>query len=260
MVVSLRELLGVVGAYEWRKNGVFVPQLNVAKTSQAMAHHTPAEAKIYPHYGVFAPIRHEYLSLIQQAPLPTMLQKTALAFDIGTGTGVIAALLAQRGVSRVIATDTNVSAIACATENIARLGLASNIDVLCADMFPPLDKYGKADLIVCNPPWLPARPNSVLEAAVYDEGSQMLRAFLSGLAQHLQPRGEGWLIMSDLAEHLGLRSRDELLTWIAAAGLTVLAQRSIAAMHPKTFDENDALFFARSQEMTSLWRLGVATV
>ena len=37
--------------------------------------------------------------------------------------------------------------------------------------------------------------------------------------------GEGWLILSDLAEHLGLRSRDELLGWIAQAGLTVKGRR-----------------------------------
>jgi hypothetical protein len=30
----------------------------------------------------------------------------------------------------------------------------------------------------------------------------MLRGFLAGLAGHLEPGGEGWLILSDLAEHL----------------------------------------------------------
>ena len=47
----------------------------------------------------------------------------------------------------------------------------------------------------------------------------MLRGFLDGLAAHLTPGGEGWLILSDLAEHLGLRSRDDLLDMIARAGL-----------------------------------------
>jgi hypothetical protein len=36
---------------------------------------------------------------------------------------------------------------------------------------------------------------------VYDEGSRMLLGFLNGLAAHLAPGGEGWLILSDLAEH-----------------------------------------------------------
>jgi methylase of polypeptide subunit release factors len=78
--------------------------------------------------------------------------------------------------------------------------------------------------VVCNPPWLPARASSPIERAVYDEGSRMLKGFLAGLASHLSPGGEGWLILSDLAEHLGLRSRAELMTWIAEAGLTVLGK------------------------------------
>ncbi len=41
----------------------------------------------------------------------------------------------------------------------------------------------------------------------------MLRGFLAGLADHLAPGGEGWLILSDLAEHLGLRPREQLQCW-----------------------------------------------
>src|SRR2546421_5919753 len=52
-----------------------------------------------------------------------------------------------------------------------------------------------------------------------DPDSRMLRGFLSGLAAHLEPKGEGWLILSNLAEHLGLRTRDDLLAHIAAGGL-----------------------------------------
>lgn len=46
----------------------------------------------------------------------------------------------------------------------------------------------------------------------------MLGGFLNGLAEHLEPEGEGWLILSDLAEHLGLRRRDELLGAFERAG------------------------------------------
>ena len=60
---------------------------------------------------------------------------------------------------------------------------------------------------MCNPPWVPAQPSSPLEAAVYDPDSRMLRGWLAGLAAHLAEGGEGWLVLSDLAEHLGLRSR-----------------------------------------------------
>ncbi|MBS1169117.1 MAG: prmA [Burkholderiaceae bacterium] len=232
-VVSLRELLGLIGAHEWRKKGVQVAALG---------------ACIHPHYGVFSPVRGEYLQLVAQAPLPS----TALAFDIGTGTGVIAAVLAKRGVRRVVATDTDPRALACAVDNIDRLGLSGQIELQLVNLFPE----GKAPLIVCNPPWVPARPNAAIERAVYDPDSAMLKGFLSGLAAHLEPGGEGWLILSDLAEHLGLRDRDQLLAWIDDTGLKVLARHDIRPVHPKAVDDNDPLHAARSAEVTSLWRLG----
>lgn len=83
----------------------------------------------------------------------------------------------------------------------------------------------------------------------------MLLGFLKGLAAHLAPGGEGWLILSDFAEHLGLRSRADLLAAIAAGGLKVLGRMDVKPQHPKTFDVNDPLHAARSAEVTSLWRL-----
>jgi len=234
-VVSLRELLGLIGAHEWRKKGVEIPFL---------------KARIHPHYGVFSPVRGEYIDLLAKAPLPA---NKALAFDIGTGTGVIAAVLARRGVSRVVGTDQDPRALACARENIDRLGLSAKIDIVQADLFPE----GRAPLIVCNPPWVPARPSSPIEHAVYDPDSRMLKGFLNGLAAHLEPGGEGWLIMSDLAEHLGLRSRAELQAAIDGAGLTVIDRLDVKPRHPKATDDNDPLHVARQAELTSLWRLGV---
>ena len=235
-VASLRELLGLVGAHEWRKKGVEIPALGASPGN-----------RIHPHYGVFSPVRGEYLELVSKAPLPSK----NLAFDIGTGTGVLAAILAYRGVQRVVATDQDPRALACARENLVRLGLQDRVEVQRADLFPA----SAAPLVVCNPPWLPARPSSPLERAIYDEDSRMLRGFLAGLAAHLAPGGEGWLILSDLAEHLGLRSREELMSLIDAAGLRVLARSDVRPRHPKAADTLDPLHAARAREVTSLWRL-----
>ena len=233
-IASLRELLGLIGAHEWRKKGVEIPALG---------------ERIHPHYGVFAPVRGEYVGLVNEAPLPSR----ALAFDIGTGTGVLAAVLARRGVARIVATDQDPRALACARDNIARLGLSGQVEVVQADLFPA----GRAPLIVCNPPWVPARPSSPLEHAVYDPDSRMLRGFLSGLAAHLEPGGEGWLLLSDLAEHLGLRTRAELLAAFDAAGLKVVDRMDVRPSHPKVSDADDPLHAARAAEVTSLWRLAV---
>jgi methylase of polypeptide subunit release factors len=232
-ILSLRGLMGIIGAHEWRKNGVEIAAL---------------QSKIYPHYGVFSPIRGEYLDLVNTQPLPTL----GVAFDIGTGTGVLAAILARRGIERIVATDQDPRALACARENIARLKLTPQVEIVCADLFPE----GRASLIVCNPPWVPARPSTPLEYAVYDPDSRMLKDFLNGLAAHLEVGGEGWLILSDLAEHLGLRTRAELLEIIDATGLLVLGKTDIKPRHPKASDTGNPLHTARAAELTSLWRLG----
>ncbi|MEW5678438.1 methyltransferase [Comamonas kerstersii] len=238
-VVSLRELLGVVGAHEWRKKGVAMPVLG-------------KEARIYPHYGVFSPVRGEYVQMVKDAPLP-QAGKT-LAFDIGVGTGVLSAVLVKRGVQQVIATDMSPRALACAKDNLQRLGLQEQVQLQQTDLFPE----GQAGLIVCNPPWVPARAVTTLEQAVYDDNSAMLRGFLNGLRAHLLPGGEGWLILSDLAEHLGLRSRAELEAWIADAGLYVVYRMDTKPVHGKAQDASDLLHAARAAEVTSLWRLAAA--
>jgi SAM-dependent methyltransferase len=238
-VLSLRELLGIISAHEWRKKGVVIPSLK------------EGAQRLFPHYGVFSPIRGEYVELVAMAPLPPALKVNSLAFDIGTGTGVLAAVLAQRGIEQIIGTDQDPRALACASANIQQLGLGQQVAILNADLFPP----EKAALIVCNPPWLPARPSSPIERAIYDPDSMMLNGFLSQLKEHLLPEGEGWLILSDLAEHLQLRSREELLSWIAAAGLTVIEKRDARPNHPKVSDTSDPLHQARKAEVTSLWRL-----
>ena len=84
----------------------------------------------------------------------------------------------------------------------------------------------------------------------------MLRGFLGGLAAHLLPGGEGWLILSDLAEHLALRSRRDFLALIDHAGLQVLGRHDAKPTHPRASDASDPLHAARAAEMTSLWRLG----
>lgn len=240
-VISLRSLQGVIGAFEWRKNGVEVPAMGEA-------------LRIYPHYAVFSPVRGEYVALVANAPLPEAFKTHPVAFDIGVGTGVLSAVLARRGATQVVGTDMSERALACALDNLQRLGLQNQVQLLQTDLFPP----GQAAVVVCNPPWLPARPTSLLEQAVYDEGSQMLQGFLKNLPTHLCEGGEGWLILSDLAEHLGLRTRETLLGWIADAGLKVLGRTDVKPVHAKAQDATDPLHAARSAEVTSLWRLGVA--
>jgi len=241
-VASLRELSGITSAHEWRRVGVEIAALGEAPDN-----------RIHPHYGVFSPVRGEYINLVATAhlPKPPTGQDSIVAFDIGTGTGVLSAVLVRRGVGKVVATDQDPRALACARDNLERLGVAGQVQVVEADLFPE----GQASLVVCNPPWLPARPSSPLEHAVYDEGSRMLMSFLKGLPAHLAPKGEGWLILSNLAEHLGLRTREELLAAFESNGLRVISRIDAKPLHAKATDVTDPLHEARSREVTSLWRL-----
>ena len=231
--LPLAQLLGFIGAHEWHKKGVTIPELGGA---------------IHVPFGVFSPIRGEYLPLIAQAKLPA---NARTVLDVGTGSGVIAALLAQRGVENIIATDTNPRAIACAQANIARLGFAPQINVLQQDLFGE----HTADLIVCNPPWLPAKLTSAVETALYDPKHAMLHAFLRGAAAHLAQGGQVWLVMSNLAELLGLRGAHDLANWFTQYGWRVVGSLKTTPQHRKASDRSDPLAFARQREITTLYIL-----
>lgn len=235
-VLSLQELIGVQGAHQWFIKGVEVPALGET---------------IHPHYGTFLPTRHEYVDLVAQAPLPSH----EFAVDIGTGTGVLAALLVKRGVAKVIGTDIHQRAVDCANDTFRRLGIEQHAEAQLTHMFPTV----KAPLIICNPPWLPGSAPTSLDAAVYDPGSKMLKDFLTGLPKHLTEDGEGWLIISDLAELLELRRPEELTQTIAQAGLEVIDRLQTTPTHSRARDTSDLLHTARSKEVTSLWRLRVAS-
>lgn len=230
--LPLNLLLGFMGAHEWHKKGVAVPQLG---------------GSIHVPFGVFSPLRGEYLDLLAHAP-STGFQT---AFDIGTGSGVLAAILAKQGIPSVIGTDTNPKAVACARANIARLGFEKQVEIRETDLFPE----GFADLIVCNPPWLPAKPTSAVESALYDPESAMLAAFLRDAPKHLNPDGEIRLIISDLAEHLGLRPADFLEKAFIRAGLRVADMMKTKPKHKKVANPSDPLAFARTRETTFLYRL-----
>jgi len=255
-LVPLREILARIGSHQWRTKGVPVPQLD---------HH-----RLHPHYGVYPPTRQDYLDLLPQAH-PCLSNKKndtkegAVVMDVGTGTGILAAILLHRHPNvTAIGTDINPLAIACAQENLTRLGFGDRMALYQTDLFADRD----ADVLVCNPPWIPGTAESWLEHAVYDGGG-MLYGFLRDAASHMRGSdSEAWLILSDLAEHLQLRSREELLQRIHDGGLEIVETRAavpqVAAgskptkQKTKKKEEADPLpkvADARRAETTHLYRL-----
>ena len=233
-LLPLREVLGAIGSREWHEKGVEVPALG---------------GRVHPRHGVFAPVRGEHVALVAEE-LASFPLAGKVAFDIGTGTGVLALLLARAGAT-VVATDLAPSAVLSAREEAARWRLADRVEVREADLFPE----GRADLVVANPPWLPGEPETPLDRAVYDPGGEFLRRFLSGLGDHLASAGEAWLVLSDLAEILGLRPPDEFEGALARNRLTVVGRRSARPQHPRSKEARDPLHEARARETVTLYRL-----
>lgn len=139
---------------------------------------------MYPDYGVFSPTCSEYVDLVDDvaaAFLPS-LKEGASVLELGTGTGVLAAVLARRGAVRVTATDVNPRAVACARANLDRLGVGERCEVVEADLWLAVSETTEstestestdaADIVVFNPPWLPGTPTSELELGIYAASSE----------------------------------------------------------------------------------------
>ncbi len=145
------------------------------------------------------------------------------------------------------------AAVACARDNAARLGLADRVEIVEADLFPPGDL--RAELVVSNPPWLPGAAHTPLERAVYDPGGAFLERLVSALPERLAPGGEAWIVISDLAELLGLRPAGHVEALAAQAGLRVADVREARPSHPRAGDRDDPLHAFRAREVTRLFRL-----
>jgi SAM-dependent methyltransferase len=231
-LVPLRELLGLLGAFEWYRKGLAVAGLH---------------GSLHPHYGVFTPTRGVYPELLRAIPDPSGQR----VFDIGTGTGVLAFLLLERGAARAVATDVDPAAVASAREDALRLGFGDRFEARELDLFPE----GRADLVVCNPPWLPEAVRGRLDAAVFDPGSRFLTRFLAELPAHLEPGGLGCLLISNLAVLLGLRPPQLLAEEIGRAGLRIDWKNELPASHPRSQDASDPLHALRSREVVTLYGL-----
>lgn len=242
-LMPLRDVLGAVGAYEWLRRGVPVPALG---------------GNVHPRYGVFAPVRAEYVDLVAAALArrseALRLGEGAVAFDVGTGTGVLAILLARAG-ARVVATDVEAAAVRCARENAARFGVSDRIEVLQVDLFPP----GRARLVVANPPWVPEEPHGALDRAVYDPGGRLLSRLVLGLADHLDEHGEAWLVLSDLAERLELRPAGAIETMVRDAGLDLVVTDTVRPSHPRARESRASSPRSRAEALLAAARAAETT-
>jgi release factor glutamine methyltransferase len=116
--------------------------------------------------GVFIP-RPETEALLEWAAAQH-LPDNSLIVDLCTGSGALAATLAQRWpAARVVGVDISADALAYAHRNTAGASVElRGGDVRDPGLFPELD--GRVDLIVANPPYLPDETELEPEVAQHD--------------------------------------------------------------------------------------------
>jgi release factor glutamine methyltransferase len=165
--------------------------------------------------------------LVAQAQRLAQERDAPRIVDLGTGSGVVAILLARLCPSaRVTAVDVSAAALAVARANAARHGVA--VRFLHGDWYAPLGDE-RFDLIVANPPYvadgdphlqqngLPFEPQMALtDGVVGGDGLTCMRILIAGAQRHLLPGG--WLLI----EH-GYDQAVEVSMLLARAGFAEVA-------------------------------------
>ena len=106
--------------------------------------------------------------------------------DMGTGSGIIAILAAQRS-SDVVAVDINPKAVEAARANAVGNGVADRINFGVSDVFDAVE--GTFDLIVFDPPFRWFKARDLLELSTADENYQALTRFMRDVRDRLRPGG-----------------------------------------------------------------------
>lgn len=176
------QVQGLNSAWQWHIKGVSVPVLR---------------NKIHPYYGTYFPSRFEHLILLDNW-LSRYEGPKKSAYDIGVGSGIISLQLIQHKFQKSFATDINVNAIIGLKESMGETKLSRKIELEHASLFGK--RTTKSELIIFNPPWLPATQelDNLDEAVYYNDG--LFKAFFERAAERLTPDGRVVLLFSNLAQ------------------------------------------------------------
>ena len=192
--------------------------------------------------GIFIEALHDAITILPHVYVPADQSVPAMfreyehiikgkrALDMGTGAGILALLAAHFGADSVLATDGNPNAVANARLNAQRLGLDDIIEVRGpANLFDSVQGE-KFHVIFFNAPWIKGEPQTLYDTANYDPGYQVLDGFLKGASAHLTPDGVILLQYSNVSQRSGENSMGHLKEEIAANGLRIVGEHSIARL------------------------------
>ena len=124
--------------------------------------------------------------------------KGKLAVDVGSGTGIISLIMAEKGM-RVIAIDVDLNSAKCTWNNAKRNKLDHLVDVICCNLIEPLRTSAKFDIIVSNPPYLPG--NWRKEPDIYGgiRGVEMIEELISQARPFIDKRARLYLVISSIS-------------------------------------------------------------
>ena len=230
------QVQGLNSSWQWYMKGISYPGLKM---------------RIQPFYGTYFPTRFDHLRLFWNW-LKDYSGPKNVAMDVGTGCGVLAFQLLSSGFEFVQAVDINPNAIISVEEDAKRFEFQGRLDVRQSDLFEKCD--GKADLIVFNPPWMPAqKQRSGLDEAIYYEPG-LFERFFDQAGEYLQKEGKLVLLFSNLAKKVGVQEYHPVeneLNLNSRFKKTELLKKKAARSSKKTKRRDH-----RKKEFVELWVLG----
>lgn len=181
-LVAFPQVQGLNSSWQWYEKGIAIPVLN---------------QKIHPFFGTYFPTRFEHLKLFDHW-LKKYKGDKETAIDIGVGCGVLSYQLLNHGFKKVYGTDTNPNAIVGLENEIEKNKLNDKISLFHGDLFA--DIKDKTELIVFNPPWIPAshQLEGMDQAIYYDEN--LFSRFFEEAQKFLKEDGRIVLLFSNLAQ------------------------------------------------------------
>lgn len=231
--LSFPEIQGLNSSWQWYKKGIQIPTLF---------------HKIHPWYGSYFPTRFEHIELFDEFLRHTSLKK-GNAFDVGVGSGVLSFQLHQHGFKNIQASDQNPNAIIGMGEELERLNI-SNIELHYGDLFVGNDAL--QDLIVFNPPWLPAIGNiENLDTAIY-YNQELFSKFFEQAFERLKPDGRLVILFSNLVKLTHPKEIHPIEQELKTGGRFIkdsLLKKSVAQASKKTKRN----LRRREQEFVELW-------
>jgi len=157
-----------------------------------------------------------------------VVNKDDVVLDMGTGCGILGILAAEKA-KKVVAIDLNPHSVRCARINAKLHGVAGKMHIRQGDLFKPLKKNEKFDLIIFNAPYLPSEAwehRTWLGRAWVGgpTGRQLIDRFISEAPRCLEKGGRILLVQSTLS------NVEETMRKLEEKGLevAVVAERKVA--------------------------------